>query len=127
MITVESGKVIGVETVNETKFSEYLVTAEADLNDPIAKTVKEYYKDVNVVEKSNFEFVEGRGASFIVEGKTILVGSKKFLNKNNVVIDESIENPVVYVAENGVILGKIVVEFAIRGLGRRQQTFERGF
>ena len=114
VITVERGKVIGVETVNEMKFSEYLVTAEADLNDPIAKTIKEYYKDVNVVEKSNFEFVEGRGASFVVEGKTILVGSKKFLNKNNVAIDESIENPVVYVAENGVILGKIVVEFAIR-------------
>lgn len=62
MITVESGKVIGVETVNETKFSEYLVTAEADLNDPIAKTVKEYYKDVNVVEKviSNLSRAEER-------------------------------------------------------------------
>ncbi len=114
MITVENGKVVGVETDSEKKFSEYIVTAEADLDNPIAKTLKEYYKDVNTVEKCDFEFIEGRGASFVVDGKKILVGSKKFLNKNGVEIDEIIENSVVYVAENGVVLGKIVIEFAIR-------------
>lgn len=114
VITVENGKVIGVETVDEKKFSEYIVTAEEVLDDPIAKTLKEYYKDVNTVEKSDFEFIEGRGASFVADGKKILVGSKKFMNKNGVAIDETIENSVVYVAENGMVLGKIIVEFAIR-------------
>ena len=114
VITVGNGKVVGVETDSEKKFSEYIVTAEADLKNPIATTLKEYYKDVNVVEKSDFEFIEGRGASFIVDGKKILVGSKKFLNKNGVAIDETIENSVVYVVENDVVLGKIVIEFAIR-------------
>lgn len=114
VITFGNGKVIGVETDDEKKFSEYIVTAETDLDNPIAGTLKEYYKDVNAVEKSDFMFVEGRGASFVADGKKILVGSKKFLNKNGVAIDESIENSVVYVAENGVVLGKIVIEFAIR-------------
>ncbi len=114
VLTSENGKVVGVETDNEKKFSEYIVTAEADLNDPIAKTLKDYYKDVNSVEKSDFEFIEGRGASFVVDGKKILAGSKKFLNKNGVAIDESIENSVVYVAENGVVLGKIIIEFGIK-------------
>jgi len=104
---------------------ELTAKAEAYSNHPIALSVmKEYGKEV---EKSGLlEYTEysGYGVSVVKDGKTILAGNRKLMEKMGINFSESQRNGTkvpgteVYVAYNGVFAGIIVISDEVKADSR---------
>ncbi len=115
VITSENGKVVKAETTDEKLLAKYVLSAESNLLNPIAKTLNEYFSGGEKVEADKTEFIEGKGIVSEIEGKTVVIGNVKLLKKYGVAVDDSNETgTVVYVAENHKLIGKIYLDFEIR-------------
>ena len=82
--------------------------------EPVAQTILNRFKDVEPMSILNKKYVEGRGVSFETDGKNYIVGSKKYLNKNDIEVADESEHSAVYIAENGKIIGAIYIDFPIK-------------
>ena len=113
VITKEIGKVVKVETSDEKLLAKYVISAESDLLDPIAKTLAQRFNNGEKVAAEKIEFIEGKGVVSEIDGKKVVIGSDKLLKKYGIKADEA-HGTVVYVAENNKIIGKIYLEFEIK-------------
>ena len=113
VITETDGRIVEISGDKEF-IAKIAVSAENNLTDPVAKTILNRFGGVEPLEVDNKKYVEGRGVSFDSDGKNYIVGSKKYLNKNNIdFVDES-EHSAVYIAENGKVIGAIYIDFPIK-------------
>ena len=97
---------------------------EANSSHPISKAFIDYIEEnkISKLEVKNFENISGYGITGIVEGKKIILGNSKILEKfdiNNKYKEEEIMlskdgNSIVYVVQNNEIIGLIGVNDIIR-------------
>lgn len=116
VITKDKLNVVGVNTDDEEKLCGYILAAEDGLPDPTAKTLISYFEGLGTKSAADDKhYIEGRGVCFSSNGKNIIVGSRKLLDKNGVKTeDENVGNSIVYVVENGKIIGKVFLEFSVK-------------
>lgn len=100
---------------NNDEILKLAVSAEANSNHPIAKSIKNTYdKKVNC-KITNFKEISGLGISCNIDKDKILVGNKKFLEKNKIEIENNKEvGTIVYIAKNNQFLGYIVISDKIK-------------
>ena len=100
----------------EDELLEAAASAEAFSNHPIALSIlREYGKAVNKNKLTAYSELAGLGVSVMADGKMILAGSKKLLEKMDVTFTESLGSGTkVYVALNGAFMGCIIISDEIK-------------
>jgi Cd2+/Zn2+-exporting ATPase len=90
--------------------------AEISSSHPISLSLKKAYgRDLSLENVTEIEEVAGHGVSAIVDGRRVLVGNVKLMNRSNVTItSEHDEGTVVYVAVDGLYAGCIVISDVIK-------------
>ena len=111
-------KVTEINNVNIDKNELIRVAAisESLSNHPIAQSIiKEYGKEVNSKELSDYEEISGHGIKASLEGLEVLVGNYKLMDKFNINYD-SIDSigTIVHVAINNEYKGNIVISDEIK-------------
>ncbi len=74
----------------EEKAKQVLVSIEKQSEHPLADAVVSHFEGIAPAQVSGFESITGKGVSAIVENQTYLVGNKKLLVENNVLISEEL-------------------------------------
>ena len=112
--TLTSGKfaveeMLGAE--NKDRLLEAGAYAESLSNHPIAAGIKAAYgKEIDSSRIGKAEEIAGRGVKVEVDGKMVLAGNAKLMKENNIVFEEEkVFGTLVYVAENGVYEGCLVL------------------
>jgi Cd2+/Zn2+-exporting ATPase len=119
--TLTKGVFKVTEVSAEDKFSKdelitYAAYAESFSNHPIATSIlSEYGKEVLKASIENYEEVSGRGVKVIVEGKEILAGNYKLMDKENIAY-KTVETigTVVHVAVDRHYTGYIVISDEVK-------------
>lgn len=111
-------KVTEVNTINIDKEELIRIAAisESLSNHPIAQSIiKEYGKEVDSKELVNYEEISGHGVKTILEGKEILVGNYKLMEKFNIKY-ENVDTigTIVHIAINNEYKGNIVISDEIK-------------
>lgn len=118
--TLTSGRfaVVGIEPVGipEAELLEKAASAEAASAHPIARSIVEAYgKTVDESQMSCRQEQAGHGVSVILNGKTILAGSGRFLREKGVSgVPEATGGTTVFVSEDGVYQGKILCQDTVK-------------
>ena len=122
-LTVGSPSVNKVVVANKNFTEEQVVrlAAAADRRSghPLAKSILAYADGLKLsyAEPTGFEVIKGRGVRAGVEGKTLLLGNKAFLEENNIAVSTNSENltdTALYLAVDNQLAGIIYVSDAIR-------------
>jgi Cd2+/Zn2+-exporting ATPase len=90
---------------------------EAQSTHPIAKALVEYAENGEEYRVENLEEIKGHGLKGIVDGKEVLAGNAKLLEKFNIPVDENvyeITDTVVVVAVDGRMAGYITIADEIK-------------
>ena len=90
--------------------------AEISSSHPISLSLKKAYgRELSLENVTEIEEVAGHGVSAIVDGRRVLVGNVKLMNRSNVTItSEHDEGTMVYVAVDGLYAGCIVISDVIK-------------
>ncbi len=115
--TLTTGKMVIDELkatkIDENKMLEYIYSIESLSNHPIATAVASYKKDVNKLEVKDYKEYSGHGLYGIIEGKEILFGNKKLLEKYKVNTKEYVQNTIT-LAVDKEIAGYITLKEELR-------------
>jgi Cd2+/Zn2+-exporting ATPase len=106
-------KVQKVESnINEQEFIKLLTAVEAKSTHPIAKAIVEYAGEQEIHPAENIEEIAGMGLKGIVNGKEILAGNIKLLEKFSIEFDSEIadiEESIVVLAVNQKYAGYVLI------------------
>ena len=105
-----------VSNFSEDDLLEAVAFAEVFSNHPIALSIqKEYGKNIDKGSLSQYEEIAGHGVSVCANGRMILAGNGKLMEKNNVTYEESRHTGTkVYVAIDGIYAGCIIIADEIK-------------
>lgn len=122
-LTVGSPTVNKVEIVdnvfNENQLVQIAAAVDRRSNHPLAKAILSYADNLKLsyTEPENFEVIKGRGVKAKVEGKSILLGNKAFMEENKIslsTIQTNQTDTAVYLAANNKLAGIFYISDAIR-------------
>lgn len=90
---------------------EYAAFAETHSNHPIAQSIRNAYgKELSVDKIQEYNEISGHGTAVKVDGKEILAGNAKLMNKENIAFKEPSEiGTIVHIALNRNYAGYIVI------------------
>lgn len=106
--------------VSEEELLKYAATAEANSNHPIAKSImdsynEKYSEEVKLNEIDKYEEIAAHGIKAIYNEKTILAGSSKLLDSENIDYEKIEESgTTVYVAVDGKFAGYIIISDEVK-------------
>ena len=122
-LTVGSPTVNKVEIVdnrfNEGQLVQLAAAVDRRSNHPLAKAILSYADKLKLsyTEPEDFEVIKGRGVKATVEGKSILLGNKAFMEENKISLSATQTNQTdtaVYLAANNKLAGVFYISDAIR-------------
>ncbi|MCL2372970.1 MAG: cadmium-translocating P-type ATPase [Defluviitaleaceae bacterium] len=97
------------------KLLEYAAHAEAFSSHPIAQSIlREYGRDLNNAEISQYEETPGYGITAIYKGKKIQAGSEKFLAASLPPLPANPTQTTVHIAADGIYAGNITIADEIK-------------
>ncbi|MEM2160620.1 MAG: heavy metal translocating P-type ATPase [Candidatus Nitrosotenuis sp.] len=101
----------------ENQILEYASSVESGSEHPLAQAIIRDAKMKNIASKNpqNFEAISGMGVSAIVNGKAVLFGNRKLLNKFNIPTDQ-IEQKMESLESEGKTVMIVAVDHTIAGL-----------
>ena len=124
--TLTSGemKVKGIKSLNgipKEELMQYIYSVEKMSNHPIANSINSYSGkfDIQPMETTGFENIDGKGVQANVSGKNILIGNNALLEENNIPTFMNSERGSLYVAMDGELAGVIVFEDTIKPEARK--------
>ncbi len=104
--------------ISKEQLIEYTALAEHFSNHPIANSIKKLYTGkVKINRISDLQEIAGKGIKCKVDGKNILVGSKKLLEEQKIEILENekyTEGTILFVAIDEKYVGKIIISDTIK-------------
>ena len=109
-------KIVSAGNLDEKEILSYLYSIEQNSNHPISTAIVEKVEKEGTITKKNvdkYEEISGHGISSIVEGKQILFGNKKLLQKYNIEID-NIKEEANYLIIDGNIEAYITLKEKLR-------------
>lgn len=122
--TLTEGRFSVAGAVGGERVLSLAAAAEKNSSHPLA----EAFSDIDAPKATSCEEIAGMGLASIVEGKKILVGSARLMRGHGVPV-EDIESPnlIVYVAEEGALLGYVEIADRLRpeakeALGKLKQA-----
>lgn len=100
----------------EDSLIEYCAHAEAYSSHPIARSLVEAYaEEIDFSRVADVQEIGGNGVKAVVDGKTVIVGNKRLMNKMKIEYFDCLESgTVVYAAVNGEYAGSIVIGDVIK-------------
>jgi Cd2+/Zn2+-exporting ATPase len=104
--------------IDENTVIAYAALAESDSSHPIARSIREYAKNISETETlAELTEISGRGILAVTKkGEKILVGSERLMQSEGITYIHSADlGTVIYVAVDNVYLGSIVIADAIKG------------
>lgn len=104
--------------IEENTVIAYAALAESDSSHPIARSIREYAKNIPETETlAELTEISGRGILAVTKkGEKILVGSERMMQSEGITYIPSADlGTVIYVAVDNVYLGSIVIADAIKG------------
>lgn len=110
-------KVQKVVSSDEQTFLKYTAALEKHSTHPIAKAVVEYAGNMNLPTVKDVEEISGHGLKGTIDGKEVLCGNLKLLQKYNIRYDEnisSITDTIVVTAINGSFSGYLTISDEIK-------------
>mgnify|MGYP000332288083 CR=1 FL=1 len=111
--------------MSEDELLRFAAIAEANSNHPIAKSIMESYneksnEEIKLSEIDKYEEIAAHGIKVLYNGKTILAGSSKLLDSENVKYEKIDEvGTTVYVAVDGKYAGCIVISDEVKEDSKR--------
>lgn len=116
--------ILTIGNISENELLSYAASAESVSEHPLSEAVAEYaqQKDVQIFKTEDFEAVAGHGVKAKVNGKEVVIGTRKLLEDNKIEIldEEKIEKleksgkTIMFVAINGTLSGLISAMDKIR-------------
>lgn len=90
-------------TNNQNDLLQLAASIEKNSEHPLAEAIikKAKKENLNIIEPKNFEAIAGQGVSGEIEGKQILVGNEKLMEKFNITISEKVKNEKVRLENEG--------------------------
>jgi len=122
-LTVGSPTVNKVEITDtdytEEKLVQFAAAVDRRSSHPLANAIVSFADKLNLTypEPENFEVVQGRGVSAMVDGKSILLGNKAFMMESTIAISTTqneTSDTVIYLAVNKKLAGILHVSDSIR-------------
>lgn len=106
---------------DEKKLLYYAAYAESGSSHPISVSLKKVFEgEIDRSKVSDIREISGHGVSANVDGKPVLAGNLKLMNKENVSVEtEHDEGTVVYVAVDGKYAGCIVISDVVKPTSQR--------
>lgn len=100
---------------------EYAALAESYSNHPIAESImKEYGKGIDKKSVKDYEEIMGHGVKIDFEGRIILAGNGKLMEREGVSYDETVEwGTIVHIAIDGSYVGYIVIDDEVKEDSRK--------
>lgn len=126
-LTIGKFKVTKINPYHITKEELLKIAAHIEMysNHPIAISIKESYQQVfdeNLV--TNITELPGLGLKGLYLDKTLLLGNKKLLEKNNIIFNEEKENgSIVYLAYDNQYIGNIIINDEIKSSSKKTINF----
>ncbi|MFC7392049.1 heavy metal translocating P-type ATPase [Scopulibacillus cellulosilyticus] len=104
------------ETISKKQLLEYAAIAEVHSNHPIAQSIRTAYgKEIKDRDIQLYNEISGHGTQVNFDGKGILAGNAKFMNKEQIVFQEPNEiGTIVHVAVNKKYAGYIVISDQVK-------------
>ena len=95
-----------------------LASLESKSEHPLAKAIVNYHNNDDLKEVRNFNMHLGNGVSGNIENSKIIAGNKKFLENENIIIENNLEcmngEIEIYVAKDDKYIGKVVLADTLR-------------
>lgn len=115
--TITKGKPEVTDYTGDDKTLQLLASAEKGSEHPLADAIVAYAteKDIATVEVENFTAIPGHGIKSIILGQTVLVGTRKLMNDNNIEVTHA-EDKIVDYEINGKTAMLIAVNGKYRGI-----------
>jgi P-type Cu+ transporter len=119
-------KLYAMPNNDEHTLLELIASLNQHSEHPLAQAILHYAKNKNVILQAveNFEAVVGKGVKGDVASQQILLGNKKLLEQENIMVSEDLENKVVaeqklgktvsYIAVSGSVVGFVAITDAIK-------------
>ena len=118
VITNLNGKITETVTKDKERFIKILVSAESIAKGAVAKVVLDTYADVEKINVKGGKYYEGKGVECYIDGNKVVVGNRSFLKKHGVEVKNGDYGYALFVAENGVLLGYVKFDFAVKADAR---------
>ncbi len=118
VITNLNGKITETVTEDKERFIKILVSAESVAKGAVAKVVLDTYADVEKINVKGGKYYEGKGVECYIDGNKVFVGNRSFLKKHGVEVKNGDYGYALFVAENGVLLGYVKFDFAVKADAR---------
>jgi Cd2+/Zn2+-exporting ATPase len=109
-------KIIAVNGWTEQELLKYAAYAESFSNHPIAQSViKSYGSGIDTSVLSEQQELPGLGISVKADGKSVLAGNAKLMDKANITLNQAFDTgSIVYLAIDGIYAGYIVISDEIK-------------
>ncbi|MFV8327773.1 heavy metal translocating P-type ATPase [Flavobacterium sp. ZS1P14] len=104
---------------NENQLVQFAASVDRRSSHPLAKAILSYADKLKLIygEPENFEVVKGRGVSAKIDGKSVLLGNKLFMEESKVPVSKSSENSTdtaIYLSVDNKLAGIFYISDAIR-------------
>ena len=95
---------------------KYAAYAECASSHPISMSLKKAYgKEIDLSSVTDIEEIAGHGISAVVDGKRIVAGNMKLMNREGIIVEDKIDKgTAVYVSVNGAYAGCIIISDVIK-------------
>lgn len=106
---------IHTKKLSEKDFLTIIASAEEFSIHPIAKAIKEKANLEKRLEVKDYKEISGKGISCLIDNKNILIGNKKYLEENNIQVEEVNEvGSITHLAIDNIYQGYIVISDKIK-------------
>ncbi len=110
--------VLSKKEVTEEELLYFAASAEYGSEHPLGKAIVEKAKEqgISLKEPRDFEAVKGLGIKANIDGKTVLVGNRRFMTSNDIEFDDKTENMLKHLEEQGKTAMIVVVDGTAAGI-----------
>lgn len=112
---ISSNKIIAAITEND--FLQILASLESKSTHPIAKAIVSFYGDKPKLQAEHIEEIAGYGLKGIINGRQVIAGNTKLLQKLNITYDNALDTiveTIVVVAIDNQYVGYVLIADAIK-------------
>lgn len=108
--------IYAVNGFNEDELIRYAACAESASSHPISVSLKKAYgREMDLSSVTDIEEIAGHGVSAVVDGKKVLAGNVRLMNRAGIIVDDkSDRGTAVYVSVNGAYAGCIVISDIVK-------------
>lgn len=101
--------------MSEDELLETAVYAENVSSHPVAVSLRDAYgEEINAERITSSEEIAGHGVKAVVDGRTVLAGNSRLMEKMNIAYEKSSGGTVIYVAVDNVFTGSIIISDEIK-------------